>query len=117
MKQYLDSEQTERLLELGFPGPTSVSYLDENIVLDGETPFAEYNYSIGELLSFFPSVISNKDGRFMLDIFPAISRWFIVYFDRSKENELFRWGGREKELIDVMFRALVQMKTEKVLNI
>lgn len=114
MKQYLDSEQTDRLLELGFPGPTSISYLSDVIKLDGETPFAEYNYSIGELLSFFPHIISNENGRFMLDVFPAIARWHIVYFDRNKENELYRWGG-EKELIDLMFRALVQLKNEKVI--
>lgn len=52
MKQYTTKEQTQHLIELGFPEPKSVSevnYFDEAYTTETEL---EYAYSIGELIEF-----------------------------------------------------------------
>ena len=96
MKQYLDKDQTAKLIELGFRSPVGVGY----------------NYSIGELIEFLPTSFSKKDKYFHLDIFPARSGWFILYatYNREESHRNFK-----RELIDALFCACVTLKEEGVI--
>lgn len=54
MKHYLNSDQTTKLIELGFEKPKSIIYASAYQEEEGADPDVEYEYaySIGELISF-----------------------------------------------------------------
>ena len=89
MKQYLTSEQTAKLIELGLPKPENTQWNEQTIVrgIGGpliELGIAEYrcSYSIGELLSFLPRCIE---------------------------------GSYDTELVDALYRYIVELKEEGVI--
>ena len=85
MKQYTNKEQTQHLIELGFPRPESISevnYYDEAYTT--ETEF-KYDYSIGELIEF-------------LGIHMTLPKKII-----------------QGELIDKLYDACVELKNEGVI--
>lgn len=123
MKQYLDKDQTAKLIELGFPKPTRTIIVDGFPTTDMLSRYASYKddfgfvvcyegYSIGELIEFLPTSFSKKDKYFHLDIFPARSCWFILYATYNKE-EYHR--NFKRELIDALFCACVTLKEEGVI--
>ena len=104
MKQYTNKEQTQHLIELGFPEPNSVSvtpkyYDDEN----------EYDYSIGELIEFL--------GLHLMGIHPTTVcdlpiRYVVQYQRDSKSVGYMQIQG---ELIDKLYDACTQLKIEGVI--
>lgn len=113
MKQYTNQDQTEKLIELGFPKPKHSSSVEE---FNGKGWAGHirvtFDYSIGELIEFLPKSFSKKDKYFHLDIFPERSGWFILYATYNKE-EYHR--NCKIELIDALFCACVTLKEEGVI--
>ena len=105
MKQYTSTEQTAKLIELGFEKP-------KNIVegeLYSDTYFA---YSIGELLSFLPENIAKENEiPSTLNISLLDSEWCVEYADFLGADFSFR----NAELIDAAFNMVVKLKEEEKL--
>lgn len=88
MKQYLDKEQTAKLIELGFPKPKSICLSSDNDVMVRGT------YSIGELIEF----LEHRIYRIENDM-----QWLV---DGAR---VYR---ADKELINALFEACVTLKEE-----
>lgn len=111
MKQYLNSDQTAKLIGLGFEKPKSIeAYRDWHYV-----PFVEQQlvYSIGELIEMLPKTIEvdiwwgrekGKAGTWGLriDTNGVDYMWTIVV-------------GAGEELIDALYDMVVQLKEEGVI--
>lgn len=99
MKMYTNSDQTAKLIELGFekPGP--------NFYQNGVTYIqCEGNYSIGELLSFLPLSLEDDD---YCDLTIRGSK--VMYCDPYFDWIEAEWVKHE-ELIDNLFDACVELK-------
>lgn len=115
MKQYLNSEQTAKLIELGFEKPKG--WNAENISsrfimavdVDGDN---EFNYSIGELISFLPKSIKVNDCYFTLTISAEFDNWLVEYVDIAYGSQAY---VRDVELIDALFTEIVMLKEEGVI--
>ena len=99
MKQFTTKEQTQHLIELGFPRPQTV--INEYRVLElnpyGPIEF-EYAYSIGELISFLVN--------------PRIEDLAEIYrVEYDGANKPFL----EEELIDALYNACIELKKEGVI--
>lgn len=112
MKQYLDKQQTAKLIELGFKKPMSIesvtAYKDF-----GQRGYTDIDvrqaYSIGELLSFLPLSFNNDD-YYALTIRGSKVMYCDPYFDWIEAE----WVKHE-ELIDNLFDACVTLKQEEVI--
>lgn len=91
MKQYLDKEQTAKLIELGFPKPQSI------IDILGIYNEVETAYSIGELIEFLNDYLFNIDKDY---------KWYA---------DVGQCSFTAQELIDVLFKACVKLKEEGVI--
>lgn len=95
MKMYTNAEQTTKLIELGFERPSPSFYS-----IGATWVKCEGNYSIGELLSFLPRVISNKKFDYAtINIFHDTINWVVGYVDR---NDIMRFITSDIELIDAL---------------
>lgn len=104
MKQYLDEQQTTKLIELGFERPFRNEYL--HIVEEyGYRVDMERNYSIGELIDFIPDTGSE----FMRNrqIFGQGVRFYTDHCIYDFDEEV--------ELIDNLFNLVVRLKEEEVI--
>lgn len=91
MKQYLDKDQTTKLIELGFPKPKSICLSSDNdIVVRGA-------YSIGELIEFLEH------------------RMYHIENDMQWLVDGIRVYRADKELINALFEACVTLKEEGVI--
>ena len=112
MKQFTNKEQTQHLIELGFPRPESISevnyynYYDE--AYRTETEF-EYNYSIGELIEFL--------GMHLMGIHPTTVCDLPIIYVVQYQREPNKIGHKEiqGELIDKLYDACVELKNEGVI--
>lgn len=105
MKMYTNSEQTAKLIELGFEKP-------KNIVegkLYSDTHFA---YSIGELLSFLPPIIPQGSGYYINITHDSVS-WVIDY--QHHGDTQYKYIVSDVELIDSIFDMLIKLKDEGVI--
>lgn len=98
MKQYTDKDQTDKLIELGFPKPQSI----ESIDIEFDDAFDEhtiYNmrYSIGELIEFLEHRIHRIEN------------------DRQWIVDGVRVYRVEDELIDALFETCVAIKDKEVI--
>ena len=110
MKQFTNKEQTQHLIELGFPRPESISevnYYDEAYTT--ETEF-EYDYSVGELIEFLPQYIDSGDYLGYLCIFYIGGFWQINY-DQDFHHKVWQC----EELIDTLYEVCVELKNEGAL--
>jgi hypothetical protein len=106
---YTNSEQTAKLIELGFEKP-KISAPKLKWV-DGEPTF-EPQYTIGELLSFLPENIAKENEMpSTLNISLLDSEWCVEYADFLGADFLFR----NVELIDAIFAMLTKLKEEGVI--
>ena len=105
MKQYTNKEQTQHLIELGFPEPNSVSELPKYY-----DDLYEYDYSIGELIEFLPNYIDNGDYLGYLCIFYIGGFWQINY-DQDFHHKVWQC----EELIDALYEFCVELKNEGVI--
>ena len=106
MKQFTNKEQTQHLIELGFPRPESISevnYYDEAYTT--ETEF-EYAYSIGELIEFL--------GQNLMEIrtYPYKTTYGVMF---GQEPDSLAWKVIQGELIDKLYDACVELKNEGVI--
>lgn len=101
MKQYLNSEQTAKLIELGLEKPSPKWVKDENGDYRVKTNDADYD--IGELLSFLPTRI--YIGSIYIDY---NGLWRVGY-----ENTVLHQS--EFELIDALYFMCVKLKEEGVI--
>lgn len=120
MKMYLNTEQTAKLIELGFEHPKSVS----NLTIDKELHFKpSFNYSIGELIEMLPKTINHKIwwgndkgaiGCWGLRIDTECTEyiWTITY-ERPHSAPIYLEG--KSELIDALYEMVVKLKEEGVL--
>lgn len=109
MKQYLSSEQTAKLIELGFEKPKN-----ERWVLDvaNESTSSIQNlvkrqdYSIGELIEMLPR---EYDGELLeiLAVSLTYSKWTVRYPYGIIINK--------KELIDALYDMILRLKAEGVI--
>lgn len=102
MKQYLSSEKTAKLIELGFEKPNN------EVKAEQSGDYAWYNpaYSIGELLSFLPLIIQWT---------PRVIRGNVIeYSFETEESELY-YCNAHNELIDNLFDMCVKLKEEGVI--
>ena len=97
MKQYTNSEQTAKLIELGFERPHPKWELDSRG--DYRARISEANYSIGELIEMLPPRIKGID--LTIDRYYAFEQW-LVYWNAGDNNQFFR----ATELIDALFNAI-----------
>ena len=111
MKQYLDKDQTVKLIELGFPKPKFLFPIEDHecpdYIDDDENEYALVEtYSIGELIEFLPMTI---------DWTPRIIRENkIEYSFGIEESELY-YSCENDELIDNLFDMCVRFKKDEIL--
>ena len=121
MKQYTTSEQTAKLIELGFEKPKSISGFIETIPapiftfqdFSNKTPI--FAYSIGELIEMLPEDIEDKDNRGVW-YFRNITGISVYY---SREERMY-WTDLyisclHEELIDNLYDMAVKLKEEGVI--
>ena len=115
MKQYLDKQQTAKLIELGFEKPINTVVKEEPIYREGSIidwkPIAEEgSYSIGELIEMLPEVLApsnDTDLEMPLNISTDSLMWAVEY-DGAYETA-------SVELIDALCDMVVRLKEEGVI--
>lgn len=110
MKPYTTSEQTARLIELGFEKPKTI--VDKYYDYDAEAYKEVNHYSIGELLSFLPESIKVNDLFFQLCIHSSSDYWIVEYADIAFGTQARLY---KEELIDALFTEIVILKEEGVI--
>lgn len=115
MKQYLSSDQTAKLIELGFEKPKGwyVEGISSRLQMYKHKEDDEYfNYSIGELLSFLPNDFRDKNKNLhTLSIYTGeLGTWEINYIGFES-----RIRTCEYELIDALYAMILQLKEEGVI--
>ena len=109
MKQYLDKDQTAKLIELGFPKPQGWGNKDISngmsiaLYKDGREDF---NYSIGELIKFLPSVINWT---------PRVIMGNVIEYSFTTEGSELYYCNQNNELIDNLFDMCIKLKEEGVI--
>ena len=99
MKQYTNKEQTQHLIELGFPAPHSI--------LD---PYSyehdyEYAYSIGELLSFLDKYVDDPSEELL--VWKDTVFWYVRLSSDSVG------AGYDEVLINALYKYIVELKEEE----
>ena len=107
MKHYLNSIQSMRLKDLGFPPPKGVSKLSLDWDLDTVPTF---DYSIGELLSFIPEKIEIEEDDFVAT-FQMTAGWEIYY---TTYSDIFYYH-HNVELVDALYDMIIKLKEEGVI--
>lgn len=113
MKQYTNSEQTAKLIELGFEKPNgivSVSLAQGDMVdmcgrYDTELEY-ERAYTIGELLSFLPEFVNWT---------PRVIRGNVVEYSFETDGSELYYCNAHNELIDNLFDMCKRLKEEEVI--
>lgn len=113
MKQYTDSEQTSKLIELGFEKPSSIASV-EPIYGMGGISIAKA-YSIGELIEMLPKSLKNSYNPPL--IIECNEKWRVYYgVQEDYSCEWSIWLEEErKELIDVLYDMVVKLKVKGVI--
>lgn len=115
MKQYTSSEQTAKLIGLGFKKPKSIIDVwahETDIDMEYEYEFA---YSIGELIEMLPTKIEAEvtDEYDSETAYLQIEEgWAISYFNGWCTVEKYT---RATELIDALYEMCVKLKEEGVI--
>jgi hypothetical protein len=112
MKQYLNSKQTAKLIELGFEKPSSIASVEPIYGMDGVS--VAKAYSIGELIEMLPEATcrsNNDDIHYYLTIYNDAMYWNIAY--RDSDVELCHIVA--DELIDALYDMVVKLKEEGVI--
>ena len=110
MKQYLDEQQTAKLIELGFEKPGSIASVEPIYGMGGIS--VAKAYSIGELLSFLPENIAKEDEMpSTLNISLMNGEWCVQYADFLGTDFEFC----NTELIDALYDMIVELKEEGVI--
>jgi hypothetical protein len=122
MKQYTTTEQTAKLIELGFEKPRAL--VDKYYDFDAETYAEVKAYSISELIEMLPKIIEteiwwgDEKGKIgvwglRIDTEGVEYMWTITY-ERDNSANLGVVGAGE-ELIDALYDMIVKLKEEEVI--
>lgn len=122
MKQYLDKDQTSKLIELGFPKPTRTIIVDGFPTTDMLSRYASYKddfgfvvcyegYSIGELIDFLCPHFQATNYKLTLQKAQELS-WSVEVEDVNYNDLDYQV---KEELIDALFCACVTLKEEGVI--
>lgn len=107
MKQYTTTEQTVKLISLGFEKPRLLYF--------GNTIIGNYSYTIGELIEMLPKQLDNPYKPPLAMEFNG--RWRVYYGvpeDYSWEWSI--WYEEERnELIDALYEMIIKLKEEGVI--
>ena len=114
MKQYLDKDQTAKLIELGFPKPRFNFPVEDNkhpdyVDEDGIPWSFVENYSIGELIEFL-----NKH-LLAIEVTTTLNLPIKHFVQFKKECTKVGHIQIQGELIDKLFEACVTLKEEGVI--
>ena len=123
MKMYTNSEQTFKLIELGFERP----FRNEYLCIVEEYGYAvnkERNFSIGELIEMLPKTIEvdiwwgrekGKAGTWGLRIdTDGVDYMWTITYERDHSANLGVVGAGE-ELIDALYDMRIRLKEERVI--
>lgn len=110
MKQYLDEQQTAKLIELGFENPSSIASVEPIYGMGGIS--VAKAYTIGELLSFLPPIIPQEYGYYINITHDSVS-WVIDY--KQYGDTQYKYIVSDVELIDGLFDLCVKLKEEGVI--
>lgn len=111
MKQYLNSDQTAKLIELGFEKPkiTFTFKLIEHNDVKTDIDIPVSNYFIGELIEMLPENVSQRIR------YVATKRAWIVDADvLGKDGRCYR-GCYHRELVEALYVTIVKLKAEGVI--
>ena len=108
MKQFTSIEQTAKLIELEFEKPKGLADATPS-----SGKWVRPAYSIGELFSFLPRVISNKKFDYAtINIFHDTINWVVGYEDA---DGVMRLITSDIEFIDALCTICRKLKEEKVI--
>lgn len=113
MKQYLDQQQTDKLIELGFDKPSSIEEF-----LEPENDWGigglkqRKAYSIGELIEMLPKHVFFDGACLDLHVCTNQNLWVVKYTALFYEI-CYRFCS--KELIDALYDMIVKLKEERVI--
>ena len=107
MKMYTNSEQTAKLIELGFDKPNgNYRYWRGNELV------ININYTIGELIEMLPNVVESEDSEYAtLQMYFDLFNWIIEYPGVEK----IEYATSAIELIDALYDMLIRLKKEGVI--
>jgi hypothetical protein len=111
---YTNSDQTAKLIELGFEKPKTI--VDKYYDFDAEDYKEVNHYSTGELVELLPRRIYRDYNYYKPSIFSTSQGWHVVYADFG---DGFMWiikhDTYSTELIDAIFEMLIELKEEGVI--
>lgn len=116
MKMYTNSEQTAKLIELGFEKPCSIASVEPIYGMGGIS--VAKAYSIGELLSFLPKEIYYNGFNNTLHIFVNQVGWNVNQVGWNVEYSDFLgelYSVYRAELIDALYDMILRLKEEGVI--
>jgi hypothetical protein len=100
MKMHLNSEQTAKLIEMGFMEPIGSWETSDNI------------YSIGEVIEMLPTVIESEDSEYAtLQMYFDLFNWIIEYTSVEKTE----YATSAIEFIDALYDMVVKLKEEEII--
>lgn len=106
MKQYTTSEQTAKLIELGFKKPSP------NFYQNGVTWIqCEGNYSIGELIGMLPDEITVDRNTYSR----VIDKTDVCYYSWELETYAVSICYIQEELIDNLYDMILKLKEEEII--
>ena len=112
MKQYLDEQQTAKLIELGVDRPKGLADAEPS-----SGKWVREAYSIGELIEMLPTMIGEGDfnGEPLFKysfVLARATKWIVGYELFAKLNQ---YVSEREELIDALYDMVVKLKEEGVI--
>ena len=110
MKQYTTTEQTAKLIELGFEKPCSIASVEPIYGMGGIS--VAKAYSIGEMIEVLPKEITNEGLTDSLSIYTDHNKMWTVEYSNVLGALLSTY---RTELIDALYDMCVKLKEEGVI--
>lgn len=107
MKQFTTKEQTDRLIELGYPKPNSIKSAKMGFFMGTKIPCIEkeFAYSIGELMELLPP--DKYFGKELIISYSILNSGWICNYGDLRNNTY------NKEAVDALYEMLVKIKAEE----
>lgn len=117
MKQYLDKQQTAKLIDLGFEKPKNIiDVWAHETDIDMEYEY-EYAYSIGELIEMLPQYLDYRGGvaDMPIDYYALTIRQNVVMYCDPYMDWVEIQCNDHKELINNLYDMVTILKEEGVI--